>query len=462
MPPIVAAFLYLAALFWLLRRDLRAKPGVSAAVWLPFFWVFISGSRFVSEWLALFGLNLGGSSVQEGSPVDAVFFFGIIASGLYVLHRRQVNWSEFMRHNQWVTIYLAYCFLSILWSDYPFVAVKRWVKLFGQPVMVLILLTEPDPVEALTRLLKRCAYVWVVVSILFIKYYPQWGRGFSFWTGQPENTGICMGKNGLGFLCMISGFFFFWHFLMVRQQEKSPARRNELLLCLAFLAANGWLMNMAESSTSLVCMLVAIMVLVFLGLRFVNLRQIGLYVVAIVVAGVLAESLFGIHDSVIRALGKDPTLTGRTEVWNHLLQADINPILGDGFESFWLGDEAKRLNSNYDSNSVVFNEAHNGYLETYLELGLLGLALTIGLIGATFAKARRTLLDNFHFGRFRFAYLIAILLYNWTEAAFRTHSVPFFLFFVAAIDYPRSQPAAEPPSTADNPEAVSESVPVVE
>jgi O-antigen ligase len=443
MPRIVAAVVCLAVIAWLFRRDIREKPNVTSALWIPFFWVFISGTRFVSEWLDLFGLHVGGTSVADGSPVDAVFFFGIIAAGLYVLHQRQVNWSEFIRKNQWVAIYLAYCLLAVLWSDYPFVAVKRWVKLFGQPVMVLILLTEPDPIEAFTRLMKRNAYIWLPVSILFIKYFPEWGRSYSYWTGQGMNNGICLGKNALGCLCMMQGLFFFWHFLRVRQWEKGPVRTKELILCLGFFAMIGWLLNMAHSSTSLVCVMVGIGVVAFLGLPFVNVRRVDAYLVAGVLIFAVAEGLFGVQDLVINQLGKDPTLTGRTEVWQFLLKADLNPVLGAGFESFWLGDEAKKLNSMYDSHSVNFNEAHNGYLEIYLQLGLLGMALTLGLIVATYAKARRTLINDFNFGRFRLAYLITFLIFNWTEAAFRTHTVPFFLFFLCAIDYPVRVRAAE-------------------
>jgi O-antigen ligase len=444
LPPNLALLIYLGFVVWLFRRDIREKPNVTGALWIPFFWVFISGSRFVSEWLDIVGLHVGGTSVEEGSPVDAVFFFGLIGAGIYVLRQRQVSLAEFMRNNPWVAIYLAYCFVSILWSDFPLVAFKRWIKLCGQPVMVLIVLTEPAPLEALVRLFKRLAYVWIPVSILFIKYFQDLGRSFSYWTGQAENNGICTGKNGLGFLCMIVGFFFFWHFLTVRQWEKGAARRSELILCVGFLAMDYWLLHLAQSSTSLVCMLVASGVVLFLGLRFVNVRHIGAYLAAGIVIAALTETLFGIHDAVIAALGKDPTLTGRTEVWQFLLKADINPVLGCGFESFWLSDIAKDLNSNYDFHSVVFNEAHNGYLETYLNLGLLGLALTVGLIGAAFLKARQALINNFNFGRFRLAYLVAVLIYNWTEAAFRTHSVPFFLFFLCAMDYPARLPAAEP------------------
>jgi len=459
LPSQLAVLIYLGFVAWLFVRDIREKPNVTAALWLPYIWIFISATRFVTQWLAVFGLNVGGTSVEEGSPIDALIFFGLIASGVYVLHQRRVSLSEFIRNNQWVTIYLAYCLLAIVWSDYPLVAFKRWTKLFGQPIMVLILLTEPNPMESLIVLLKRSAYVWVPVSILFIKYFPELGRGYSDWTGQAEYHGIAMGKNALGFDCMILGFFFFWYLLTVWQREKSVARRNELILCLGFLVMNGWLVHMSQSSTSLVCMLVAMGMVLFLGLRFVNVRLIGFYLVAVVLVCVLAEALFGVHEYVINALGKDSTLTGRTDIWNALLKTPINPVLGTGFESFWLGERVQRLNALFPGGELRLNEAHNGYLETYLNLGYVGLAITLGLIIATYAKARQALIHDFNFGRFRLAYLVAIIIYNWTEAAFRTHSFPFFVFFVAAIDYPKPQFAvAGEPHETSRPESRMEPV----
>ena len=435
MPSILALMICLAFVAWLFRRDFRERPHVTAALWLPFFWVMISGARFTSEWLAIFGLNWGGTSVEEGSPVDAAVFFVLIAAGLYVLFRRQVSLAEFMRNNRWVTIYLVYCLLAVLWSDFSsFIAFKRWIKLFGQPVMVLVLLTEPDPAEALTRLLKRCAYVVVPVSILFIKYFPELGHAYDTWTGLQMNTGITTNKNTLGCDCFILGFFFIWHFLRVRQHDKSTARRNELVLCLFFIVMIGWLLHKAHSSTSLGALVLAIATMLFVGLNFVNRRQIGIYLAVGAVACALAEVFFGIHNYAIQALGRDTTLTGRTDIWEILWKWDINPLIGVGYESFWLGDRVDKLGELLPG--LILNEAHNGYLETYLNLGLLGVCITIALLMATYFKAHRALLDDFDFGRFRLAYLAAFIVYNWTEAAFRTHAFPFFMFFLVAIDYP--------------------------
>jgi exopolysaccharide production protein ExoQ len=434
MPPIVATVICLSAVAYLFWRDFRQKPNVTSALWLPFFWITISGTRFISEWLGIFGFNLGGASVEEGSPFDAIFFFVIIACGIYVLRRREVNMPEFMRNNRWITIYLLYCLLAIAWSDFPFVAFKRWIKLFGQPIMVLVVLTEPDPMESLTRLLKRFAYLVVPISILFIKYFPQWGRAFDTWTGVPMNTGITTNKNALGCDCFILGLFFVWHFQRVWRQKKGIARKNELLLCLFFFVTIGWLLIMAHSSTSLGALALAVTTMLFLGLKFIDRRRLGVYLAVIAVTCALAEFLFGIHNLVIEALGRNSTLTGRTDIWHILLNWDINPILGVGFESFWLGDRVDKFAELLPG--LVLNEAHNGYLETYINMGLLGVFITLALLLATYFKAHRALLDNFDFGRFRLAYLAAFIVYNWTEAAFRTHCFPFFMFFLIAIDYP--------------------------
>src|SRR5579859_5278547 len=98
LSPNLALLIYVGFVVWLLRRDFREKPNVTGALWIPFFWVFISGSRFVSEWLDIFGLHWGGTSVEEGSPLDALFFFGMIGAGIYVLHQRRVNLAEFMQN----------------------------------------------------------------------------------------------------------------------------------------------------------------------------------------------------------------------------------------------------------------------------------------------------------------------------------------------------------------------------
>jgi exopolysaccharide production protein ExoQ len=454
VPPILATSITLGFIAWLFFRDSRQKHNITGAVWLPFLWVFISGSRFLSQWLGMFGFNLGGTSVDDGSPFDALSLGLLIAGGVYVLRQRQVRLAEFFHHNRWVTIYLIYCLVAIAWSDIPLVAFKRWIKLFGQPVMALIILTEPDPLETFTCLMKWLAYTWMPLSILLIRYYPRWGRAFDIWVGNPMNIGVTVHKNSLGCDAFILGLFFVWHFFRVRRWDYGIARRREMLLCLGFLILICWVLQLAHSSTSIGAFLLGSLLLAVVNLGLVNLERAGIYVVVIAVLAIAGETIFGLSSMLISALGRDPTLTGRTQVWEMLLNWDINPIFGVGFESFW---QQSRIHEIAMANpGLVINESHNGYVETYINLGLLGIFLVLMMLFATFRKVCLSLTQSFDFGSFRFAYLFCFIIYNWTEAAFRTHAVPFYIFFLIALDYPvwHHLESKEPSS---NPQEASES-----
>src|SRR5207245_8185688 len=82
------------------------------------------------------------------------------------------------------------------------------------------------------------------------------------------------------------------------------------------------------------------------------------------------------------------------------------------------------------------NEAHNGYLEIYLSLGLIGLFILGGIFVATFWKIRTDLFQNFQWGRYQLGFLLAVVLYNVTEAAVRAFHPVWFVFYIIAIKYP--------------------------
>jgi exopolysaccharide production protein ExoQ len=431
LPPVVALWLTVAIVFLLYRWESRGNAKVSKALWIPLIWLLLTGSRTVSGWLDLSSTAIG--SPEDGSPLDAAVFFVLMAAGYYVLRQRGVNLETFARNNRWLMVFFIFTLISVAWSDFPLVAFKRWIKILGHPIMVLVVLTEPYPIEAVKRLFKRLAFALIPLSICFIKYFPEWGRGFDQWTGQGFSAGVATSKNELGCTCLIFGLFFFWNGLQALKIQNRKARRNELILNGAFFVLNWWLLMQASSATSLAMMILGILVIYGLGLKFLNKRYIGAYLVTAIILFAALEPIFGIYASVVKGLGRDLTLTGRTDLWDAVLKLQTNPLLGTGFESFWLGPRLDALWKEFFWHPL---QAHNGYIEIYLNLGVVGILLFIGQFVGTFRKIQRDLVQGFEFARLRLGFLVAIVLYNYTEAAFDTLSFVWTIFFLIAVDYP--------------------------
>lgn len=444
---------FIAAALWRLRAS--SASGCSGALWLPVAWIFFAASKFPSQWLQMLGIyGAGGVSMEEGSPLDAFFFLLLIVTGIFVLARRKVTLGELVRNNVWLSVFVVYCFLSVFWSDFPLVAFKRWVKVFGHPVMALLILTDPQPIAALKLVLKRAAVMMVPLSVLFIKYYPEFGRYFDPWTGEAGNGGIHHNKNELGYACMIFGVFCSWCLISSRRIPSFRERVEEAVSVLLLLGMIGWLVAMADSMTSLACLVIGVVTLVLCGTRLVSRRFLTAQIVVLVALAAAIELTFGVYARTVAMLGRDSTLTDRTAVWADLFAININPIIGVGFESFWLGWRRELLWQKWWWKPI---QAHNGYIETYVNLGWIGVGLLFAVIAATFRKCRAELLRNVDYGRMRLAFLFVVLAYNYTEAAFKGVHLVWTIFHFVAMDYPRSTSVARvvaPPLPAENNKSV--------
>lgn len=448
MPPKLALILTLGFIAYLFRRDIREKPNITYALWIPVIWSFLVTTRSVSKWLHILGLpGFTATSVEEGSSLDAIVFLSLIVAGWFVLSRRRVNLTEFARDNPWLMVFVVYCFLAIFWADLPLVSFKRWIKILGHPIMVLIIFTEPQPREALVRVMKRCAYVLLPISILWMKYYPALGRASSDWGGM-SNCGVSVGKNAFGVMSSILFLIFLWYLLHVWRWEKDRKRRNEILLNLGLLLMAGYCVLKAHSATSTISLMIAVLVMLFVGLQSVK-RLVGAYVLLGIVILIIGQLTFDIYGRVADASGHESTLAGRGRLWEVLLQTDTNPIIGAGFESYWLGERVGRIWSMPEFRWHP-TQAHNGYLEIYLNLGIVGLMLLAGWIISTFGKIRLNLLKDFEWGRIQMALLVAILFHNWTEAGFKGLSFPFFIFFIIAINRPALRVSPLGPTVEDS------------
>src|ERR1700733_7656374 len=166
MPAGIASIVFaigIAGLFWL-DRDRRARTSVG--LWIPVIWMLIVCSRPVSLWLEMGSPIRSTARTMEGSPLDRAVYSCMLVAGIAVLFTRR-NAGRILRANGPLLLSFSYCLFTIVWSDFPEIALKRWPKALGDLVMVLIVLTDRQPIAAFQRLLARLSFVLIPLSILF-------------------------------------------------------------------------------------------------------------------------------------------------------------------------------------------------------------------------------------------------------------------------------------------------------
>jgi exopolysaccharide production protein ExoQ len=409
MPPLLALLLCTAFVLALLAVENRESRGVSAAMWIPVVWMLTDASRPLADWFGVVGGN------ETGSMLDRLFLSGLGFVGIVVLARRHFNWRSVSRRQVWLLVLLGYMGLSTLWSDITLIALKRWGREWVVIVMALVILSEANPRHALSALLRRCAYVLIPFSMVLIKYYPDLGRRYGRWSGIEMWTGVTGQKNELGRLCMVSISFLLFA-LHERRRGRSKLGGRYLIwsdVFIVILAA--YLLKGSDSATSLATLGLGVML--FFGLQWLRklklrVAQPALLALVIFLAayGTSVPFLAGTNVAQFTSmLGRDSTLTGRTEVWAVVLPArDQQPLLGYGFGSFWT-DARRKL---YD-----IPTAHNGYLDILLELGEVGLALYMAWLLSCARQIHRALADNYEWASFAMCLLLVNLVYNATESA---------------------------------------------
>jgi len=416
MPPIIALLLWLILLVALLCLDPAKVSGTSMALWVPLVWMFIVGSRLPSKWLGV-QAAMTANTLEEGNPLDRTIFSILILLALGILMSRSFKWGDFFTRNFTLIVFLSFALVSVLWSDFPFVSFKRWFRDLGNYLVILVVLSDPRPLEAVRTLLRRLGYLLIPLCILLDRYYPNLSKRYDSWTGMGMYVGATTGKNLLGLLAVLSGIFFFWDTVTRWSERKERREKSSIVLNVAFLTMSLWVLNTANSATCRFCMALGCLVILTVRSRwgkrhpsFVKVLIPGSFCLYLILALGL-----GMSDNLAAALGKDPTLTGRTLIWKAVLSEHSNLLVGTGYESFWLGPRLQEVWQRYGSG---LNEAHNGYLEVYLNLGIIGLFLLGGFLLAGYRNICRQLTTSPSLASLNLALWTIMLFYNVTEAGF--------------------------------------------
>jgi len=267
---------------------------------------------------------------------------------------------------------------------------------------------------------------------LFIKYIPQLGMGWNPWTGTAIFTGVTTNKNTLGVVCLCLGLGALWRFMTAYQDQEAIGRTRQMIAHGVILGMVFWLFRLMDSMTSLSCFLMSGVLLLASNLSAVIRRP---RIVHLLVASMLAVSaavvFLDVSPAALQAIGRNPTLTERTVIWGQMLGQVKDPVFGTGFESFWLGP---RLDAIWRLNPVLRpNEAHNGYLEIFLNLGWIGITLLGIILAFGYRTAFKAWRSKDSRGRLLLVYFFTGLVFNFTEAAFFKMQAVAWLFFLFAI-----------------------------
>ena len=393
-------------LIYLFRVEQKETQHLSKALWIPTVWLLIVASRPVSFWFSSGYRDLSSGAVEAGSPIDRFVFGVLLVVAFWALLKRKKE--GIISDNLWFIGLFLLAGLSVLWSDYPLVSFKRYIRGLGAAGAALIVVTEKDSFSAFCAVIRRTSYVLIPLSVLTVKYYREIGVGFGVW-GGTIHRGVTINKNSLGRLCLLTILIFSFVLIYKQFRGKALSNRNQIVIAVMYLTMAGWLLQKANSMTSLAtCLVGVILLLVFRYLGpsrpWIHFLFIGL-IPAFVVLILTLEAL----PQVTAMIGRDPTMTDRTEVWSDLLKIRGNFFLGTGYGGFWIGE---RLSYMWSKWSWLPNSAHNGYLEIFLQLGIAGLGLLIGCIVSAYIKISVLLKADFYKGLFFMVWLLIFVFYN--------------------------------------------------
>jgi exopolysaccharide production protein ExoQ len=414
---------------------------MSSSLWVPLIWIFISASRNIGIWIdAGRGTRTGIGHLQEsvyleGSPLDRAIFSLLIIVGVTILIRRKIKWLQVFKTNYFIFLLFIYMGVSILWSDFALIGFKRWIKTCGDLVMTLIILTKPNSLESIKAVLRRCFYIHIPASIFAIIFFRHLGVGVDS-LGNEMWVGITTHKNTLGAVTMLSSGFFIWsHF--------SSRNKSNLIINLSYILMSFTLLLGSHSSTSILILLLGGIVFTMLQWTKSNPKVTKLFTGSMIILVMCFSLIFPTRPEVftqktqwlISGASRDVTLTGRTDLWYDMLQiAWQHPFLGVGYGSFWIGDLANKL---WESHYWRPSQGHNGYLDVFVELGVVGIILLVSVIYAISRNIMDTFRTDFEYAAFRMTVFIMLLVHNITESSFlRGNDTLWLIFLVVALYIP--------------------------
>ncbi len=376
-----------------------------------------------TEWFVVIDGNLY-DSVNVGGPLVIVVFTVLIGSLLVFSMKRPKAMFYLLVCELILVSFSLLILFSPLWSVDFSTSVRRSVALTLVTLMGIYFVARYS-LEQLINRLSIVFFVAMVLNVIWVNALPQYGLSR---TGD-DFLGITTNRNSLGqqavLGCLVMVFAF--------------RSRNHRIIALIGFIGSLYLVLGTNSKTSLASLILLGGLLIVFSTFRARKQLFGAVIVSEVTAG-----LFGLLIAtanlvfITDLLDRDITLTGRTVLWEHLLEPiSEKPILGHGWEAFW-GGWGSPAHEIWLKNSWFPPTAHNAPLEYLLALGAVGLALWVVMMGRGLWRSIHYLRDRPGFaGLFPIAILSYAFLYSVTEAGVVRRGVDWMLVVVALVETKR-------------------------
>lgn len=427
----VALFLAIMLFLVALRIDIRNKKDVmSWALLVPFIWLTMKLSRKLSRWLNIGSFQMVRSDdyvslLEKGNISDQIFLSSLFLIGLLILFKRRQKVYKILSDNKIWVLLICYCLASILWSESPKISLRRFIKDIIVFVMVMIVLTENNPFESFKAIVRRNIYLLIPLSLVFSKYFPAIGR-YQTSSWNFIYTGVATHKNSLGILCLVSILILFIEIWPHAGNRVEKISREFKAIILLYIGLTVMLLAMANSMTTNICLLIGLSVYVSRLLKRHMTKIVVLFSLCFI-TGIDQYIIDNVREVFLGLVNRGQTISGRMELWEVVLNTPINKMIGPGYSAFWLGDRMREIIERF---IFVPKQAHNGYIEIYINLGIIGLSIFLITLLSTYKKLIQKWDENNIALNFSLSFMALYLIYNMTEATFLFNSSPLWFIFV--------------------------------
>jgi O-antigen ligase len=311
-----------------------------------------------------------------GTFLRAVYgVFYLLFAGFVLLNFRGMKAVIF--REKWLAVLWFWALASTAWSVLPGQTLRRSIALLGTMLIGLYLGTKFRPRQQLS-FIAGITGLGAIGSVVACVLFPRFGI-----VQTGEWIGVYYQKNVLGHTMAIGLFCFL--FLALGEVKLRPFYWSMAGLC-------AMLMFLSQSVTA---MFISALMLVVLFFRRVFTLPARTLVIAtsVVLAVTIPTSVFVFAniDSIFGFFGRDASLTGRIPLWRIVFQQIYErPLFGAGYSAFWFSSEADRIHAAIKWSPM---HSHNGYFETWLALGFVGLMILLTSLGSTLLRGLREARD---------------------------------------------------------------------